>query len=216
MAPGPCRARHGRSTEPRRSALADAFDALLGDRRASEARLLLAQESAGIGCWDADLRTGRQVWSSHQYALFGLDPTAPAPDRAGWRALVHPDDLEPLQAACRQAAKAVPPTFDTQFRIRRADDGAERWIASTGRVEFDAAGQPVRMLGVNRDITEARQREVELATREAALRAMLEANPIGVLRGDTRGRIHDANDALLRIIGRSRAELAAGDLRWTA
>ena len=68
------------------------------------------------------------------------------PDRAGWRALVHPDDLEPLQAACRQAAKAVPPTFDTQFRIRRADDGAERWIASTGQVESDAAGQPVRML----------------------------------------------------------------------
>ena len=91
-------------------------------------------------------------------------------------------------------------SFAVEFRIRRAADGAERWLAAAGRVMRDAAGRPARMLGVNRDVTEAHAREAEL-------RAMLEANPIGVLRGDVRGRIMDANDALLRLVGRSRAEL---------
>ena len=48
------------------------------------------------------------------------------------------------------------------------------------------------------------------------MRAMLEANPIGVLRGDVHGRILDANDALLRLAGGDRAALAAGTLRWDA
>ncbi|MBL6458603.1 PAS domain S-box protein [Belnapia sp. T6] len=182
--------------------------------RASEARLLLAQEAAGIGTWDVDLRTGQQIWSAQQYALCGIDPVAGPPDQAAWLAMVHPED-RPLLERVRQPGPACDAaTFQVQFRLRRASDGAERWIAASGRVERDGVGRPVRLLGIDRDVTEARQHEAALAAREAALRAMIEANPIGVLRGDIHGRIQDANDAVLRIIGRSRAELEAGQLRW--
>jgi PAS domain S-box-containing protein len=182
--------------------------------RESEARLLLAQEAAGLGSWEVDLASGRQIWSPQQYALFGLDPAQPPPDQASWLAMIEPGDRASLVAAQQAAAGAGPTTFQAEFRIRRADDGAERWIAGTGRVEADAEGRPFRIIGMDRDVTEERCRAEELARREAALRAMLEANPIGVLRGDVHGRIHDANDALLRLIGRSREELAAGELRW--
>ena len=60
--------------------------------REGEARLRLAQEAGGIGSWDLDLASGRQVWSERQYTLFGLDPALPPPDLAGWLALVHPAD----------------------------------------------------------------------------------------------------------------------------
>ena len=183
---------------------------LLEDCRRSEARLLIAQEAAGIGCWDLDPRSGAQLWSPRQYALYGMDPAAPAPSQAAWRGMIHPDD----RAGLLQAIRGDPPTFAAEFRIRRADDGAERWIATSGRIERDGAGRPVRMLGINRDITEQRLRATELASREAALRAMVEANPIGVMRATGDGRILEANDALLRIIGRDRAALEAGLLRW--
>jgi PAS domain S-box-containing protein len=182
--------------------------------RESEARLRLAQEAAGLGSWEVDLASGRQVWSPQQYALFGLDPAGPPPDQARWLAMIEPGDRARLIAAREAVAGTTPAVFQAEFRIRRADDGAERWIAGTGRIESDAAGRPVRIIGIDHDVTEQHHHAEELAQREAALRAMLEANPIGVLRGDVHGRIHDANDALLRIIGRSRAELAAGLLRW--
>ncbi|MDO9709001.1 PAS domain-containing protein [Paracraurococcus lichenis] len=175
--------------------------------REGEARLRLAQEAGGIGSWDLDLATGKQVWSERQYTLFGLDPALPPPDMATWFALVHPADRPALSAARDAALAGADRPLAAEFRIRRASDGAERWLAATGRVMRDEAGRPVRMLGVNRDVTEARAREAEL-------RAMLEANPLGVLRGDVHGRILDANDALLRLAGRSRAELEAGTLRW--
>ncbi|MBK1657904.1 PAS domain S-box protein, partial [Paracraurococcus ruber] len=184
--------------------------------REGEARLRLAQEAGGIGAWDVDLLTGRQVWSDRQYALFGLDPALPAPDMAAWFDLVHAADRDALRAECDAALARDDGGFGAEFRIRRAPDGAERWLAASGRVVRDAAGRPARMLGVNRDVTEAREREAALRSREAELRAMVEANPIGVLRGDVHGRILEANDALLRIAGHSRAELEAGTLRWDA
>jgi PAS domain S-box-containing protein len=177
--------------------------------REGEARLRLAQEAGGIGSWDLDLASGRQVWSERQYTLFGLDPALPPPDLTAWLQLVHPADRDRIIATRAAALGTESGAFTAEFRIHRASDGAARWLATSGRVVRDADGRPVRMLGVNRDVTEARVAEAEL-------RAMLEANPIGVLRGDVHGRILDANDALLRLVGGDRAALAAGTLRWDA
>lgn len=44
--------------------------------------------------------------------------------------------------------------YDVEFRIRRRDTGEVRWMYGRGEVTFDAAGQPVRMLGINVDITD--------------------------------------------------------------
>jgi PAS domain S-box-containing protein len=51
-------------------------------------------------------------------------------------------------------------------------------------------------------------------TGEARFRALLRSELLGLVESDTEGRIHAANDAFLRIIGRTRAELEAGQLRW--
>ena len=44
---------------------------------------------------------------------------------------------------------------------------------------------------------------------------MVDANIVGVFVWDFEGRILEANDAFLRIIGYARDDLAAGILRWT-
>jgi hypothetical protein len=38
-------------------------------------------------------------------------------------------------------------------------DGSVRWLASKGRAFCDAAGKPLRMAGVNRDITDRKRAE---------------------------------------------------------
>ncbi|QRM34255.1 AAA family ATPase [Microvirga sp. VF16] len=55
----------------------------------------------------------------------------------------------------------------------------------------------------------------DLAEREARIRRLVEANIIGIFIFGLDGRILEANDAFLRIVGYDREDLATGRLRWT-
>ena len=55
----------------------------------------------------------------------------------------------------------------------------------------------------------------DLAEREAKIRRLVDANIIGIFIWDFDGRILEANDAFLRIVGYDREDLTAGRLRWT-
>ncbi len=55
----------------------------------------------------------------------------------------------------------------------------------------------------------------DLAEREAKIRSLVDANIIGIFVRDLDGRILEANDAFLRMVGYDRKDLAAGRLRWT-
>ncbi len=55
----------------------------------------------------------------------------------------------------------------------------------------------------------------DLAEREAKIRRLVDANIIGIFIRELDGRILEANDAFLRMIGYDREDLAAGRLRWT-
>ena len=62
---------------------------------------------------------------------------------------------------------------------------------------------------------EAEQRHLaQLATSEARFRRVVESNMMGVLFGDMEGRISDANDAFLEMVGYSRADLESGRVDW--
>jgi PAS domain S-box-containing protein len=62
---------------------------------------------------------------------------------------------------------------------------------------------------------ELRRAERELQNSEAKIRRLVEANIVGVFTWDFEGRILEANDAFLRIVGYRRDDLATGGLRWT-
>ena len=55
----------------------------------------------------------------------------------------------------------------------------------------------------------------ELQDREAKIGRLVDANIVGILIWDLEGRILEANDAFLRIVGYQREDLSAGRLRWT-
>lgn len=48
----------------------------------------------------------------------------------------------------------------------------------------------------------------------AEMRALFDTSPVGVVRADAGGRVTAANDAFLRIVGMTRADLAVGRVRW--
>ena len=55
----------------------------------------------------------------------------------------------------------------------------------------------------------------DLAEREAKIRRLVDANIIGIFISDLEGRILEANDAFLRMVGYDREDLASGRLNRT-
>ncbi|MBD2515980.1 PAS domain S-box protein [Nostoc sp. FACHB-973] len=64
------------------------------------------------------------------------------------------------------------------------------------------------------DITQQKQSEQTLRESEAKFRSVVESNMIGIGFWEKDGKITDANDALLDMLGYSRAELVSGKLNW--
>jgi PAS domain S-box-containing protein len=55
----------------------------------------------------------------------------------------------------------------------------------------------------------------DLGEREARIRRLVDSNIVGIVIGDVQGRIIEANQAFLDIVGYAREDLVSGRLRWT-
>jgi PAS domain S-box-containing protein len=55
----------------------------------------------------------------------------------------------------------------------------------------------------------------DLQEREARIRRLVDSNIVGIVIGDVQGRIIEANQAFLDIVGYTREDLVSGRLRWT-
>jgi len=77
-----------------------------------------------------------------------------------------------------------------------------------------------KLLRHSRDVLQADLRSLlashrELEDRETKIRRLFEANIIGIIIWSLDGRMLEANDAFLRMLGYERADLVSGDVRWT-
>ena len=122
--------------------------------RQSAERLQLATEASGIGVWDYDLVTKELVWDDCMYTIYGIDRAAIPSLFEAWRNSVLPEDMTEQSAALKASLEQGAP-YTPSFRIRRGD-GTVRYIQARARIYKDAAGNPVRMVGTNEDVTERR------------------------------------------------------------
>ena len=117
-------------------------------------RLRLALAAGRMGTFDWDLVTNEVTFSDIQHELTGIEQGDNL--RASvFLERIHPDDLAGVEQAVAEAI-ASSGDYDYEFRFCRPD-GVERWLAGQGGVLRDAAGEAVRMLGVNYDITEQKE-----------------------------------------------------------
>lgn len=140
-------------------------DALLQTRD----QLTMAAEVAALGIWCWQPESDRVQCNEHMVELYEWNSEQV---RRGlvyedWRRCVHPDDLADTEALL-SAAMAGQAVFDPVFRICR-QDGAIRHIQAGARTERDPRGRVLRVVGINRDITE--QLELEHRLREERTRA---------------------------------------------
>ena len=134
--------------------------------RSEEARGL-ALAAAKMASWDWDAPSERLVWSDTLFAFLGLPLDGPPLRHDAYLAMVHPDDRERVAAHDKAAARGEIP-FQIEYRVL-PQGGGVRWLFDVGRMVWDEAGQPLRILGVSQDITARKLVEEQLqAAKEAA------------------------------------------------
>ena len=126
-------------------------------------RLELAQAAGRSGTFDWNIVTNEIQCSEAEEKLYGLEPGGFKRRYENWRRAVHPDDIENAEKGLVKAINDAT-ELNIEFRIIRPD-GTVLWIYATGNVIYDAHGKPLRMVGINIDITE--RKNIEIALREA-------------------------------------------------
>jgi len=145
--------------------------------RQSEDRFRIAIESAQLGTWDLDPKTGILKWDDRCKAVFGMSPTAQV-DYDMFMAGLHPDDRDRThQVVLQSFDPAGDGEYDIEYRTVGVEDGIERWVAAKGKAFFNPSGEVIRFIGTVLDITEKKRAEAEreqLLQREQTARAEAE------------------------------------------
>ncbi len=131
----------------------------------------LALDRAHLGLWDWNLSTGDCYYSPTWAKMLGYaeGELAYTPDL--WFNLTHPDDRDSARESGDRHIAGLTPSIETELRLRHKD-GYWIWVLDRGGiVERDADGRPLRLMGVQTDIT--RQKEAEAALDEVNVRFRL-------------------------------------------
>ncbi|NJR63323.1 MAG: PAS domain-containing protein [Cyanobacteria bacterium CRU_2_1] len=148
----------------------------ISDRKQAEAqlqnltdRLALAVKSGAIAIWDWNVPDNILTWDDRMYELYGITPDQFASVYDAWANSLHPDD-RPIAEAAIQQALAGEKDYDLEFRVVHPD-GKIRFIQAAALVQRNPEGEPQHMIGINVDITDRKQAELQLLQTTAQLEA---------------------------------------------
>ena len=172
-------------------------------------RLSLATKVGDIGIWDWDFETNSINWDERMRDIYGLAQGVVI-DRDLWRATVVPEDLATVEGAVERTINLKSQEV-AEFRILRSD-GSLRYVQTAQGVILNRAGEVVRVIGLNIDITERKQLENSLRQERIFLRTLIDNIPDSIYVKDMFGRKVIANLAEVRISGlQSEAQILGKD-----
>jgi len=130
-----------------------------------------AQRISGMGSYELDIKKGTWTTSPVLNSIFGIDDSYNK-NVKGWLDLVHPGQKKEMQDYLINNVLKKKQIFDREYRILRKNNKEERWVHGLGELEFDKAGEPVRMIGTIQDITDRKRSEEKIKDYQKRLREL--------------------------------------------
>lgn len=135
---------------------------LLSELRATEARYELTMKSSSHGIWDHDLVKNSLFISPHYFKNLGYNLNEVEPSVKFIESITHPEDKNLLSKESLKLYGNINSALEVEVRQRKKS-GEYEWILSRGKVvKRDKQGRPLRMTGINTDISAQKKTLKEL------------------------------------------------------
>ena len=168
-------------------------------------QMKLAAEAAGFGVWDLDLQTNHLEWDEWMFRLYGNKSDNFSMAYEAWQKGLHPEDLTRSSAEVEMALRGDK-NFDTEFRVIHPN-GEIHYLKAYAVVIRDAQGKPLRMTGINYDITARKLAEEALQKKTSELDSYFTSSLDLLCIADTSGHFLRLNPEWENVLGYSIAEL---------
>ena len=132
----------------------------------------LAMEANTDGLFDSDQAKGKGTCylSPRWKHILGYSDDEIPSDREEWLTRIHPADLARVETELQSCSRGEMPQASVEYRLRHRD-GQWLWIRTRVRAVRDQAGQSLRLVGVNTDITGIKESERHLVEAKEAAEA---------------------------------------------
>lgn len=128
----------------------------------SKQKMALAIESARIGTWELNLKTGKARFNEYYAEMLGYQFNEIVHEQSFFDKRVHPDDLEKIETSLYNETTKGSGGFELLIRVKGKDD-KWRWILDRGKIiERDKEGQPLIIYGTHIDFTEYKEKEMAI------------------------------------------------------
>ena len=159
-------------------------------------KLAIALASAEMGSWDWDIKTGQVIFNERWAKIRGYQLNEIKPHVSTWENGIHPEDFPAYHAALVAHLENQTPFFQAEYRVRTRS-GSLVWVMNRGTViKRDLEGSPLRMAGIEMDITERKCREQQ---DKDHLDQLAHVTRLGLMGEMASGIAHELNQPLSAI-----------------
>ncbi len=119
----------------------------------------LAISAAELGVWDRIIEDDILIWNDKMFEIFGIARDDFGNTYKEWLKFIHPDDKDKVLKEINLALSGEK-DYNVSYRIK-TPSGITKYIKGYGRVSM-SEGEPIRMTGINFDITEQKLAEEKI------------------------------------------------------
>lgn len=162
--------------------------------------------------WEWDLRSGELYLSDRFYQMLGITRNGEKLTYEAFDSLLDEPDRLSVRLNLESAIQEHRP-YQAALKIKTSSNEYIDCLFR-GKPDYDEAGKSIRLSGMISDISEENRIKEALKESDARFRQVLASNIIGIVFWNIYGKIYEANDAFLKLLGYSHEELEEGKLNW--
>ena len=177
----------------------------------TNSRMRLLLEASELGTWDWNLQADVNQVNKRWCDIVGLEYEYYDTSSRFFKQLIHPADFINVERKLNEHLSGEAKVFNTTFRMQHTS-GKWVWVETYGKiVEVDEGGNPVRVAGIHRDITQRMENDLHERKKTQLLQfinktraSYLQSNDLTAACQSVLSELIDISDSQIAFIGQMR------------
>jgi len=176
----------------------------------SEERLKLSLWGSGDEMWDWNIKSSK-IYRSNIWGILDFPQDGTRNVGGGGETNIHENDNTRIREALQEHIDGNSEHFEVTYRVRDKN-GQWIWVLDRGKiVERDDKGQPIRMTGTLKDISQIKRADERLKLFAKCIENISDA----VVIYDRKFTIVDVNKAYQRITGKNKQQMVGTQMKFS-